>query len=241
MLLTAGIFGSAGENLAPWSFGWGALYALKGDGRRNSPRSANDGEGADLRGRAPRLGRSSWRGHCSWRRATFRSTGRCAEFRHRRSGAEVVCLARTDGSGGVRRVRFRTSDREQVCDELRADGQGGAPGCRRSGLLKRAEAVDEAEDARYGEDARRDELGGAHGENRLAEKQKPILTTRGAASRASRNPKGGKPYQAGPATGAGLEGRRATSRFPRARIMKTLEGFQATRRGRGQPGGGSSG
>ena len=78
--------------------------------------------------------------------------------------AEVVCLARGMGLVGFGRVsvdgtkvRANASKRKamsygrMVKEERRLQAEIGA-------LLKRAEAVDEAEDARYGEDARGDEL-----------------------------------------------------------------------------------
>ncbi len=78
--------------------------------------------------------------------------------------AKVVCLARGMGLVGFGRVsvdgtkvRANASKRKamsygrMVKEERRLQAEIGA-------LLKRAEAVDEAEDARYGEDARGDEL-----------------------------------------------------------------------------------
>ena len=172
--------------------------------------------------------------------------------------AEVVCLARGMGLVGFGRVsvdgtkvRANASKRKamsygrMVKEERRLQAEIGA-------LLKRAEAVDEAEDARYGEDARGDELPEElkrredrlaairAAKARLAAEQRAMDDARGRKPGQSRNPKGGKPYK----REYGEPDAKAQSNFtdPESRIMKTSsEGFQqccADGRGRGQPGGG---
>ena len=104
-------------------------------------------------------------------------------------------------------------------------------------MLKRAEAVDEAEDARYGEDARGDELPEElkrredrlaairAAKARLAAEQRAMDDARGRKPGQSRNPKGGKPYK----REYGEPDAKAQSNFtdPESRIMKTSsEGFQ---------------
>ena len=134
-----------------------------------------------------------------------------------------------DGSGGVRTGVGRdegSGEREQAQgDELRADGQGGAPAAAEA-LLKQGEAVDEAEDARYGEDARGDELPEElkrredrlaairAAKARLAAEQRAMDDARGRKPGQSRNPKGGKPYKR--EYGEPDAKARATSRIPRA-------------------------
>ncbi len=141
--------------------------------------------------------------------------------------AKVVCLARGMGLVGFGRVsvdgtkvRANASKRKamsygrMVKEERRLQAEIGA-------LLKRAEAVDEAEDARYGEDARGDELP----EERLAAEQRAMDDARGRKPGQSCNPKGGKPYK----REYGEPDAKAQSNFtdPESRIMKTSsEGFQ---------------
>ena len=157
--------------------------------------------------------------------------------------AEVVCLARGMGLVGFGRVsvdgtkvRANASKRKamsygrMVKEERRLQAEIGA-------LLKRADAVDEAEDARYGEDARGDELPEElSGRRRRAWRpSRERCDARGRKPGQSRNPKGGKPYKReyGPD-----RRRRATSRIE-SRIMKTSsEGFQQcyNAQTRGQPG-----
>ena len=122
-------------------------------------------------------------------------------------------------------------------------------------LLKRAEAVDEAEDARYGEDARGDEL-----PEELKRREDRLAAIRAAKARlaaeqrAMDDARGRKPgpvaptrREASPTSGSTVSRtrrRRATFTDPESRIMKTSsEGFQQcynaqTVVGRGQPGGG---
>ena len=206
----------------------GAFYApYKGDGRRNSP--------YDPRMMVKVLIYAYGTGTFSSRKmagkleediafrmlaaGNFPQHRTLCEFRRRHLKdfqavfAEVVCLARGMGLVGFGRVsvdgtkvRANASKRKamsygrMVKEERRLQAEIGA-------LLKRAEAVDEAEDARYGEDARGDEL---------PEELKPGQ---------SRNPKGGKPYK----REYGEPDAKAQSNFtdPESRIMKTSsEGFQ---------------
>ena len=157
--------------------------------------------------------------------------------------AEVVCLVRGMGLVGFGRVsvdgtkvRANASKRKamsygrMVKEERRLQAEIGA-------LLKRAEAVDEAEDARYGEDARGDELPEElkrredrlaairAAKARLAAEQRAMDDARGRKPGQSRNPKGGKPYK----REYGEPDAKAQSNFtdPESRIMKTSsEGFQ---------------
>ena len=129
--------------------------------------------------------------------------------------AEVVCLARGMGLVGFGRVsvdgtkvRANASKRKamsygrMVKEERRLQAEIGA-------LLKRAEAVDEAEDARYGEDARGDELPGG--------------------AQAARGPAGGDPGGEGaPGGRAESDGRRAG---PQAGPVAQPEGRQALQAG----------
>ena len=157
----------------------GAFYApYKGDGRRNSP--------YDPRMMVKVLIYAYGTGTFSSRKmagkleediafrmlaaGNFPQHRTLCEFRRRHLKdfqavfAEVVCLARGMGLVGFGRVsvdgtkvRANASKRKamsygrMVKEERRLQAEIGA-------LLKRAEAVDEAEDARYGEDARGDEL-----------------------------------------------------------------------------------
>ena len=134
------------------------------------------------------------------------------------------------------KVRANASKRKamsygrMVKEERRLQAEIGA-------LLKRAEAVDEAEDARYGEDARGDELPEElkrredrlaairAAKARLAAEQRAMDDARGRKPGQSRNPKGGKPYK----REYGEPDAKAQSNFtdPESRIMKTSsEGFQ---------------
>ena len=157
--------------------------------------------------------------------------------------AEVVRLARGVGLAGFGRVsvdgtkvRANASKRKamsygrMVKAERRLRAEIGA-------LLKRAEAVDEAEDARYGEDARGDELPEElkrredrlaaieEAKARLEAEQRAMDDARGRKPGQARNPKGGKPYK----REYGEPDEKAQSNFtdPESRIMKTSsEGFQ---------------
>ena len=106
-----------------------------------------------------------------------------------------------------------------------------------AGLLDRAEAVDEAEDARYGEEVRGDELPEEfkrredrlaairEAKARLEEEQRARDDARGRKPEQARNPKGGRPYK----RAYGEPDEKAQSNFtdPESRIMKTSsEGFQ---------------
>ncbi len=157
--------------------------------------------------------------------------------------AEVVRLARTLGLAGLGRVsvdgtkvRANASKRKamsygrMVREERRLQAEIGA-------LLAEAEAVDEAEDARHGEEARGDELPEElkRREDRLAairaakalleEEQSAKDDARGREPGQTRNPEGGPPYK----REYGEPGEKAQSNFtdPESRIMKTsTEGFQ---------------
>ena len=175
--------------------------------------------------------------------------------------AEVVLLARKPwgwpGVAGYRWTRDEGSgEREQAQgDELRPDGDGGAspgggdPGAPKAeiqALVERGEAVDEAEDERYGEEARGDELPDElkRREDRLAairEAKARLEEEQRAADDARRpqagtdasDPKGGPPYK----RKYGEPDEKAQSNFtdPESRIMKTsTEGFEraTTRRWR---------
>ena len=256
----------------------GAFYApYKGDGRRNSP--------YDPRMMVKVLIYAYGTGTFSSRKmagkleediafrmlaaGNFPQHRTLCEFRRRHLKdfqavfAEVVCLARGMGLVGFGRVsvdgtkvRANASKRKamsygrMVKEERRLQAEIGA-------LLKRAEAVDEAEDARYGEDARGDELPEElkrredrlaairAAKARLAAEQRAMDDARGRKPGQSRNPKGGKTYK----REYGEPDAKAQSNFtdPESRIMKTSsEGFQqcynaqtvVDGRGRGQPGGG---
>ena len=157
--------------------------------------------------------------------------------------AEVVRLARGMGLAGFGRVsvdgtkvRANASKRKpmsygrMVKEERRLQAEIRA-------LLKTAEAADEAEDARYGEDARDDELPEElkRREDRLAAiraakarleaGQSAMDDARGRKPGQARNPKGGTPYK----REYGEPDEKAQSNFtdPESRIMKTSsEGFQ---------------
>ena len=194
----------------------GAFYApYKGDGRRNSP--------YDPRMMVKVLIYAYGTGTFSSRKmagkleediafrmlaaGNFPQHRTLCEFRRRHLKdfqavfAEVVCLARGMGLVGFGRVsvdgtkvRANASKRKamsygrMVKEERRLQAEIGA-------LLKRAEAVDEAEDARYGEDARGDELPEElkRREDRLAAIGRAWRPSRERWT-TSRNPKGGKPW-----------------------------------------------
>ena len=253
----------------------GAFYApYKGDGRRNSP--------YDPRMMVKVLIYAYGTGTFSSRKmagkleediafrmlaaGNFPQHRTLCEFRRRHLKdfqavfAEVVCLARGMGLVGFGRVsvdgtkvRANASKRKamsygrMVKEERRLQAEIGA-------LLKRAEAVDEAEDARYGEDARGDELPEElkrredrlaairAAKARLAAEQRAMDDARGRKPGQSRNPKGGKPYKreyGEPDAKAHeqLHGSREPDHEDEfGRVPAVLQ--RADGRGRGQPGGG---
>ena len=157
--------------------------------------------------------------------------------------AEVVRLARTMGLAGLGRisvdgtkVRANASKRKAMSygrmreEERRLEAEI-------AGLLEEAEAVDAAEDARYGEDVRGDELPEElkrredrlaairEAKARLEAEQRAKDDARGRKPGQERNPKGGRPYR----REYGEPAETAQSNFtdPESRIMKTSsEGFQ---------------
>ena len=157
--------------------------------------------------------------------------------------AEVVRLARTMGLAGLGRmsvdgtkVRANASKRKAMSygrmarEERRLQAEI-------AGLLEEAEAVDAAEDARYGKEVRGDELPEElkRREDRLAAiraakarleaEQRARDDARGRKPGQKRNPKGGQPYK----RKYGEPDEKAQSNFtdPESRIMKTSsEGFQ---------------
>ena len=157
--------------------------------------------------------------------------------------AEVVRLARTMGLAGLGRmsvdgtkVRANASKRKAMSygrmarEERRLQAEIRA-------LLKTAEAVDAAEDARYGEEVRGDELPEElkrredrlaairEAKARLEAEQRAKDDARGRKPGQKRNPKGGRPYK----RKYGEPDEKAQSNFtdPESRIMKTSsEGFQ---------------
>ena len=157
--------------------------------------------------------------------------------------AEVVRLARTMGLAGLGRmsvdgtkVRANASKRKAMSygrmarEERRLQAEI-------AGLLEEAEAVDAADDERYGEEARGDELPEElkRREDRLAAiqaakarleaEQSAMDDARGRKPGQKRNPKGGQPYK----RKYGDPDEKAQSNFtdPESRIMKTSsEGFQ---------------
>ena len=171
------------------------------------------------------------------------------EFRKRHLGdfravfAEVVVLARALGLAGLGRVsvdgtkvRANASKRKamsygrMVTEERRLKAEIRA-------LVERAEAVDEAEDERFGEEARGDELPEElkrredrlaairEAKARLEAEQRAKDDERGRKPGQKRNPKGGSPYK----REYGEPDEKAQSNFtdPESRIMKTsTEGFQ---------------
>ena len=164
--------------------------------------------------------------------------------------AEVVVLARTMGLAGLGRVsvdgtkvRANASKRKamsygrMVKEEGRLEAEIEALKAEIEGLVERAEATDEAEDERYGEEARGDELPEElkRREDRLAAiraakarleaEQRAADDARGRKPGQKRNPKGGRPYK----REYGEPDEAAQSNFtdPESRIMRTSsEGFQ---------------
>ena len=157
--------------------------------------------------------------------------------------AEVVRLARTMGLAGLGRVSVDGTKVRANASKRKAMSYGRMAREERrlqaeiAGLLEKAEAVDEAEDARYGEDARGDELPEElkRREDRLAAirgakahleaEQRAADDARGRKPGQKRNPKGGHPYK----REYGEPEEKAQSNFtdPESRIMKTsTEGFQ---------------
>ena len=156
---------------------------------------------------------------------------------------QVVVLARASGLVGLGRVsvdgtkvRANASKRKamsygrMVKEELRLKAEIEA-------LVGRAEAVDEAEDERFGEEARGDELPDElkrredrlaairEAKARLEAEQRAADDARGRKPGQKRNPKGGSPYK----REYGEPDEQAQSNFtdPESRIMKTSsEGFQ---------------
>ena len=157
--------------------------------------------------------------------------------------AEVVRLARGMGLAGLGRmsvdgtkVRANASKRKAMSygrmarEERRLQAEI-------AGLLEEAEAVDAAEDARYGEEVRGDELPEElkrredrlaairEAKARLEAEQRARDDARGRKPGQKRNPKGGRPYK----REYGEPDETAQSNFtdPESRIMKTSsEGFQ---------------
>ena len=178
------------------------------------------------------------------------------EFRKRHLGdfravfAEVVLLARVLGLAGLGRVsvdgtkvRANASKRKamsygrMVKEEPRLEEEIRALEEEIQALVEKAEAVDEAEDERYGEDARGDELPEElkrredrlaairEAKARLEAEQRAADDARGRKPGQKRNPKGGRPYK----REYGEPDEKAQSNFtdPESRIMKTsTEGFQ---------------
>ena len=164
--------------------------------------------------------------------------------------AEVVVLARASGLAGLGRVsvdgtkvRANASKRKamsygrMVKEESRLEAEIEALKAETGALVDRAEATDEAEDERYGEEARGDELPEElkRREDRLAAiraakarleaEQRAADDARGRKPGQERNPKGGSPYK----REYGEPDEKAQSNFtdPESRIMKTSsEGFQ---------------
>ena len=178
------------------------------------------------------------------------------EFRKRHLGdfravfAEVVLLARALGLAGLGRVsvdgtkvRANASKRKamsygrMVTEEPRLEEEIRALKAKIRALVERAGAVDEAEDERYGEEARGDELPEElkrredrlaairEAKARLEAEQRAADDARGRKPGQKRNPKGGRPYK----RRYGEPDEKAQSNFtdPESRIMKTsTEGFQ---------------
>ena len=157
--------------------------------------------------------------------------------------AGVVRLARTMGLAGLGRisvdgtkVRANASKRKAMSyGRMREEERRLAAEI--AGLLAEAEAVDAAEDARYGEDVRGDELPDElkrredrlaairEAKARLEAGQRAKDDARGRKPGQDRNPKGGTPYK----RSYGEPDEKAQSNFtdPESRIMKTSsEGFQ---------------
>ena len=164
--------------------------------------------------------------------------------------AEVVVLARASGLAGLGRVtvdgtkvRANASKRKamsygrMVKEESRLEAEIEALKAEIGALVDRAEATDEAEDERFGEEARGDELPEElkRREDRLAAiraakvrleaEQRAADDARGRKPGQERNPKGGSRYK----REYGEPDEKAQSNFtdPESRIMRTSsEGFQ---------------
>ncbi len=157
--------------------------------------------------------------------------------------AEVVRLARTLGLAGLATVSVDGTKVRANASRRKAMSCGRMGGAERrlqeeiEELLKRAEAVDEEEDARYGEDGdgndlpeelrRREDRPAAirAAKARLEAEQRAADDARGRKPGQTRNPKGGRPYK----REYGEPDESAQSNFtdPESRIMKTSsEGFQ---------------
>ena len=157
--------------------------------------------------------------------------------------AEVVRLARTMGLAGLGRVSVDGTKVRANASKRKAMSYGRMAKEERrlqaeiAGLLEEAEAVDAAEDARYGEDVRGDELPEElkrredrlaairEAKARLEAEQRAMDDARGRKPGQARNPKGGRPYS----REYGEPEERAQSNFtdPESRIMKTSsEGLQ---------------
>ena len=157
--------------------------------------------------------------------------------------AEVVRLARRMGLAGLGRVSVDGTKVRANASKRKAMSYGRMTREERrlraeiAGLLEKAEAVDAAEDARYGEDARGDELPEElkgredrlaairRAKARLEAEQRAADDARGRKPGQKRNPKGGHPYK----RPYGEPEEKAQSNFtdPESRIMKTSsEGFQ---------------
>ena len=236
-----------------------AFYApYEGDGRRNAPYDPRMMVKVLLyayatgmfssRGDRPGAGRGRGVSGC-WRRATSRSTGRCASFgdgtwrTSRRLFVEVVRLAQELGLARLgklsidgTKVRANASKRKAMSydrmqeEEQRLEGEIAA-------LLRQADATDETEDACLGAEVRGDELPAElrRREERLAAIRAAKARLEAAARAADdargrqpgqdRNPKGGPPYK----RAYGEPDEKAQSNFtdPESSIMKTSnEGFQ---------------
>ena len=178
------------------------------------------------------------------------------EFRRRHLGdfravfVEVVMLARALGLAGLGRVsvdgtkvRANANKRKAMSYGRMVKEEAGLEAEIRGlrgeikGLLEKAEAVDEAEDERYGEEAcgdevpeelrrREDRLAAIReAKARLEAEQRAADNARGRKPGQKRNPKGGRPYK----REYGEPDEAAQSNFtdPESRIMKTsAEGFQ---------------
>ena len=157
--------------------------------------------------------------------------------------AEVVRLARTMGLAGLGRIAVDGTKVRANASRRKAMSYGRMREEERrleeeiAGLLEEAEAVDAAEDARYGEDVRGDELPEElrrredrlaairEAKARLEAEQRAKDDARGREPGRTRNPKGGRPYK----RAYGEPDKKAQSNFtdPESRIMKTSsEGFQ---------------
>ena len=157
--------------------------------------------------------------------------------------AEVVRLAQGLGLAGLGRVSVDGTKVRANASKRKAMSYGRMAEAERrleeeiAELLKEAEAVDEAEDQRYGEEVRGDELPEElkrredrlaairEAKARLEAEQRAMDDARGRRPGQARNPKGGRPYK----REYGEPDEKAQSNFtdPEIRIMKTSsEGFQ---------------